>query len=52
MAKYRYKASCSCEDVEFTIVYIADEPKDEFYCPFCGSMIEDDFEDEDEDLYE
>lgn len=43
MAKQRYKGSCSCEDIEFTLSYQNDEPK-EIYCPFCGTLIEDEEE--------
>lgn len=49
MAKQKYKGSCSCEDIEFSLSYLNDEPK-EIYCPFCGTLMEDedDFDNEDE----
>ena len=36
--------SCSCKDLSFTVeMYESDEVEDVLFCPFCGSILEDEF---------
>lgn len=49
--KYTFKSSCPCGDYDFKIIYITDgDEVQEFYCPFCSTLIEDiEFNDESDD---
>lgn len=41
--RHQFKSECPCGDYEFTIVYYTDNGKaSEFYCPFCGHLIDND----------
>lgn len=43
--KYKAQKSCPCGDYEFTIVYTTESGKiDEFYCPACGHLIDDEID--------
>lgn len=48
--KYKTQKSCPCGDYEFTLVYHTDNGKvDEFFCPFCGHLIDNEPNEEDEE---
>jgi len=40
MRKQKYTNTCSCQDIEFTITYKCEDEFEEYFCPFCGTAIE------------